>query len=373
MLYNVLIVERNRLYLEKMAAVIQSLPGFELAARFQEPLEALGQGKVFKPNLILLDIDMDDAISLVKDFTEEFPKASIVCTGEKWQGDSASHFVKAGARGYLIKPFTANEFKSAIESFAKSGMESASQVLTFFSPKGKSGKTTLVASLALALARTTGEQVGVIDADLQFCDMGLFFNLDPASTIVEAVRDINFLSPISLASYFCEVEPNLRVLCGTRNPSLIDRVDIPSFEALIKMSRSLFRYVLIDVPSGFCPTSIAAAEMSDTTYLMTMLSGTYELQHLSRAREMFQDWEDMDERLKVVITRVSPCSEKERQRLSNDLGYSVEAIIPNEYKLVSEAANAGRIALDVGGASLFSLAVGRLAESISLHHHWEAP
>ena len=66
------------------------------------------------------------------------------------------------------------------------------------------------------------------------------------------------------------------------------------------MSRSLFRYVLIDVPSGFCPTSIAAAEMSDTTYLMTMLSGTYELQHLSRAREMFQDWEDMDERLKYL-------------------------------------------------------------------------
>lgn len=372
MLYNVLIVERNRLYLEKMATVIQSLEGFELAARFQEPLEALGQGKVFKPNLILLDIDMDEAISLVKEFTEAFPKASIVCTGERWQGDSASHFVKAGARGYLIKPFTAKEFKAAIESFSKSGMESSSQVFTFFSPKGKSGKTTLVASLALALARRTGEQVGIIDADLQFCDMALFFNLEPASTIVEAVRDINFLSPISLATYFCEVEPNVRVLCGTRNPSLIDRVDIPSFEALIKMSRSLFRYVLVDVPAGFCPTSVSAAEMADTTYLMTMLSGTYELQHLSRAREMFRDWEDLEDRLKILITRVSPCNEEERRKIAGELGCPVEAIIPNEYKLVSEAANAGRIAVDVRGDNPFAIAVGKLADVISGRQNWEA-
>lgn len=373
MLYNVLIVERNRLYLEKMVAVIQSLDGFELAARFQEPLEALGQGQIFKPNLILLDIDMDNASSLVKDFTEAFPKASVVCTGEKWQGDSASHFVKAGARGYLIKPFTAKEFKSAIESFAKSGMESSSQVFTFFSPKGKSGKTTLVASLALALARRTGEQVGIIDADLQFCDMALFFNLEPASTIVEAVRDINFLSPISLATYFCEVEPNVRVLCGPRNPSLIDRVDIPSFEALIKMSRSLFRYVLIDVPPGFCPTSVAAAEMADTTFLMTMLSGGYELQHLSRAREMFMDWENIEDRLKILITRVSPCDDSEKQKLSDELGYPIEAIIPNEYKLVSEAANAGRIAVDVKENNPFSMAVGKLANAISKSQSWGAP
>ncbi len=372
MLYNVLLVERNRLYLEKMAAVIQSLEGFELAARFQEPLEALGQGQVFKPNLILLDVDMDDAISLVKEFTDAYPRASVVCTGEQWQGDSASHFVKAGARGYLIKPFTAKEFKSAIDSFSKSGMESASQVLTFFSPKGKSGKTTLIASLALALARSTGEQVGIIDADLQFCDMALFFNLDPASTIVEAVRDVNFLSPISLSTYFCEVEQNVRVLCGPRNPSLIDRVDIPSFEALIKMSRSLFRYVLIDVPAGFCPTSIAAAEMADVTYLMTMLSGTYELQHLSRAREIFQDWENLEDRLKILITRVSPCDEQQRRKLSDELGYSVEAIIPNEYKLVSEAANTGRIALDVRGNNPMTEAIERLADSIRQRQSWEA-
>ena len=59
MLYKILVVERNRLYLEKTVTVIQSLEGFELVARFQEPMEALGQGKVFKPNLILLDIFFD--------------------------------------------------------------------------------------------------------------------------------------------------------------------------------------------------------------------------------------------------------------------------------------------------------------------------
>lgn len=365
MQYKVLLVERNRLYLEKIAAIINSLEDFELAARFQAPSDALGQGPVFNPNLILLDIDTEDAISLVRSFTRAFPKAAVICTSEKWQSESASRLVLAGARGYLIKSsFTAEEFRDSIDKFIKSGMESASQVITFFSPKGKSGKTTLIGSLALALARFTGDQVAIIDADLQFCDMALFFNLEPASTIVEACRDINFLSPISLSGYFCEVEKNVKVLCGTKNPSLIDRIDIPSLEALIKMTRSLFRYVLVDVPAGFCPTSIAAAEISDLTYLMTMLSGTYELRHLTRAREMFQDWENMEERLKILITRVSPCNESKRQQLSKTLGYPVDSIIPNEYQLVSESANTGHIFANLKGENPFANAIYQLARSI---------
>ena len=177
----------------------------------------------------------------------------------------------------------------------------------FFSPKGKSGKTTLIANLALALARTTHEQVGIIDADLQFGDMAVFFNLSPASTIVEAVRDVRFLSPVTLAQYFMPVTQNVYVLCGTRTPNLIDRVSIPAFEEIIRMAQSLYRYVLIDVPQAFNPTAIAAAELSDITYLVAMFNDGYEIQHMQRAMEIFEDWPDYEQRALPIFTRVTPC------------------------------------------------------------------
>ncbi len=365
----VLLVERDRLMLEKLTQVVQGTNGFELVARYQSISDALGQGAVFNPNLILLDIEKQNSVALIADFLKVYPKASILCMGEKWQAESASHIVKAGARGYIIKPFTGVELQEAVETFAKMGSESGCETLVFFSPKGKSGKTTLLANLAVSLARKTHEQVGIIDADLQFGDMAVFFNLAPKSTIVEAARDAKFLSPITLHSYYMPVTQNVSVLCGTATPNLSDKVSIRRFEHIISMSRSLFRYLLIDVPPGFNPISIAAAEKSNTTFLVSMINDAYEIDHTKRALEIFKDWEDYPERVKAVFTRVEPCNSQSQQELSHKLGYPVTAIIPNEYTIVSDAADNGKMASDIRPDSPLSRSVDRLADEIMGRNH----
>ena len=129
-------------------------------------------------------------------------------------------------------------------------------------------------------AEKSRQQVAVIDADLQFGDMAVFFNLEPQSTIVEAVRDIKFLSPLTLNSYFVPVNDNVRVLCGTKRPELAENVRPKDFFNLLQMARSLYRYVLIDVSSGFNPISVAAADAAERVYLMAMMSGGFELEHI---------------------------------------------------------------------------------------------
>ena len=76
---------------------------------------------------------------------------------------------------------------------------------------------------------------------MQICNLGICSILQSgaSSTIVEAARDARFLSPLDLRSYYTKVNDKVSVLCGTKTPSLIDRVAIDSLEAVIKMSRSL--------------------------------------------------------------------------------------------------------------------------------------
>ena len=365
MAYRVMLVERDRLMLEQLSQTIRKTAGFELVARYQNPSEALGQGSVFQPNLILLDVEGTTGSNLLTEFHSTYDGVAILCMGEQWQAERASHYVQAGAKGYIVKPFTSEELKEAVDTFARSGMEVGAETITFFSPKGKSGKTTLIANLALALARTTHEQVGIIDADLQFGDMAVFFNLSPASTIVEAVRDVRFLSPVTLAQYFMPVTQNVYVLCGTRTPNLIDRVSIPAFEEIIRMAQSLYRYVLIDVPQAFNPTAIAAAELSDITYLVAMLNDGYEIQHMQRAMEIFEDWPDYEQRALPIFTRVTPCGVARQQELSRQLGYRVAAVIPNAYNVVSAAADKGRMAVDIEPGSELTKFVTKLALDIS--------
>ena len=355
--YNVMLVEGNRLVLEQLANVIRNTEGFQLAARYQDPMDALGQGAVFKPNLILLDVEQGNGMDLLKDFLQAFPNVPVICLGDHWQSEVASRMVQEGARGYLVKPFTSEELSEAVDTFGKSGMEVASQVIAFFSPKGKSGKTTLIANLAMSLAQKSGAPVGIIDADLQFGDMSVFFNLEPQSTIVEAVRDVDFLSPISLNNYFLPVTDKVKVLCGTKNPSLNDKVEISPLEKMVNMSKSLFRYVLVDIPPGFNPTSIAICEASDITYLVAMVNG-------GRSLEIFEDWEDYSERVKTIFTRVTPCDISSQQLLESMTGYPVEAIIPNEYMVVSNAADNGRMALDIEPDSQLTRSINRLADKI---------
>ncbi len=373
--YNVMLVEGNRLMLEQLANVVRNTEGFHLAVRYQDPMDALGQGVVFKPNLILLDVEQEHGTEILGDFVEAFPGAAILCTGEYWRSEVASHVVQAGARGYLVKPFSSEELREAVETFGKSGMELSSHTMTFFSPKGKSGKTTLIANLAMSLAQKTGEQVGIIDADLQFGDMAVFFNLEGKSTIVEAVRDVDFLSPISLNNYFVPVTEKVKVLCGTANPSLNDKVEIEPFERVLNMTKNLFRYVLVDVPAGFNPTSIASCEATDTTYLVGMINGGYEVRHMKRAIEIFKDWENYQERVKLIYTRVMPCDVASKLQLEELTGYPVEAIIPNEYLVVSSAADNGRMALDIEPDSQITRSINKLADKVigNKKIRWDKP
>ena len=364
MAYRVILVESNRLMLERLSSVIRNTKDFELVSRYQRAGDALGQGGMFKPNLILLDIDEEDNLSMLEDFTQTFPEADVICLSAKWAPGDSESIARAGTKGFLVKPFTSEELQEALRTFNKSGLSYGSDVISFFSPKGKSGKTTLIANLGMALAQKTGQQVGIIDADLQFGDMSVFFNLSPKTTIMEAVRDINFLSPVTLNSYFLPIADNLRVLCGTKRPEYAELIDIKAFTAVVGMARSMYRYVLIDVPSGFTPISIATAEASNITFLVAMINGTFEIQHMQRALDIFKAWPDYEDRVRTVFTRVEPCEASEREKLVQSLGYPEVSIIPNEYLLVSSAANNGQMAIVEQPDSKFAYFVNQLADEI---------
>ena len=366
MAYKVMLIENNRVMLERLSSVIRGIDNYDLEARFQQAGDALGQGAMYQPDLILLDIDAGHNLSLISEFASVYKNAAILCLSSNWDATNAAKMVQFGAKGYLIKPFTAKEFMEAVDTFGKTGMAASSETLAFFSPKGKSGKTTLIANLALSLARKSGEAVGVIDADLQFGDMSVFFNLSPQSTIVEATRDIKFLSPITLNSYFMEVPEvdKMRILCGTKKPDYAELVDIENFEELVKMAQSLFRYVLIDLPPGVNPISISAAELYTKTYMVSMISGGYEILHVKRALEIFKAWPNVEEKLRPVFTRVSPCEETQKRWLSQEIKFPVHAIIPNEYLMVSAAANDGRMAVENKSGSQFAENINRMADDI---------
>ncbi len=365
MAYRTVLIEDNQIMLERLSSVIKNAPGFELSARYKNAGDALGQMQAFKPELILLDMENERNHILLSDLKKYYPHAVLIGMSRRWDSEAQASILHAGGGGFMIKPFTAEELQETINNLSNFSQVSKSEVITFFSPKGKSGKTTLISNLGAALARRTGEQVAIIDGDLQFGDMAVFFNLTPQSTIVEASRDISFLSPVTLKTYFTPVGDNLSILCGASKPDLAEAVTMDSLAAIIHMAKNLFRYILVDLSSGFTDITATACEESNKTILMTMVNGGYEIQHMKRAFEIFQCWEDYKERILPVFTRVSPCTEEARQQYSDALGVPVYHVLPNEYLAVSSAADNGRLLINQDKNNSFSKAIDEMADEFA--------
>ena len=100
------------------------------------------------------------------------------------------------------------------------------------------------------------------------------------------------------------------------------------------------------------------------TYVVSMLNGAYEVKHAQRALEIFEAWEDYQQRVKVVFTRVVPCNQESKRKMSEAIGYPVEAVVPNAYMVVSKAADNGQMALDLEPDSPLAMSINYLAGRI---------
>ena len=127
----------------------------------------------------MVDIEEEKGLKGFGQLKRTFPQAAIICLSRQWDSEEQARLIRAGASGYMIKPFTGAELTEAVKTFTRIHTGGRSEVITFFSPKGKSGKTTLVSNLPVAMPRKVNEPVAIIDADFQFGDQSVFLNLRP--------------------------------------------------------------------------------------------------------------------------------------------------------------------------------------------------
>ncbi len=139
------------------------------------------------------------------------------------------------------------------------------ELIAVLSGKGGTGKTSVCAGLAEAMAQS-GLKVLCID-----CDIGLR-NLDIALGISE-LGTISFLDvcngeyPLDAATVH-PVYPNLRFLTAPMNCNAqeIDRVD---FWKMLDQARKQFHYIFIDAPAGVDAGFHLAATSADRVILVT--------------------------------------------------------------------------------------------------------
>ena len=176
--------------------------------------EAVRMAMELRPDIILMDINMPglDGIAASELITQRVPSSPIIMMSVHGETEDLKRAMLAGAREFLVKPFSSDELSTSIrrvhekelarqaqlqtvlassaggDGGAQSNVEDH-QLIAVFSPKGGAGRTTIAANLAIALMKETEGRVCLVDANLQFGDIGVLLNLNPKNrSMLDAVE-----------------------------------------------------------------------------------------------------------------------------------------------------------------------------------------
>ena len=112
----VLIVDDSLITQKKIAVILNGL-GHEVIGMASSGSDALEKYRSLKPDLVTMDITMPDmdGVTATRTMIEEFPSASVVMVTSHGQERMVMDALDAGAKGYILKPFSADKLRETID------------------------------------------------------------------------------------------------------------------------------------------------------------------------------------------------------------------------------------------------------------------
>ena len=219
-----------------------------------------------------------------------------------------------------------------------------------FSSKGGSGKTFLTTNLAVAIAQVTGEDVAVVDLDVDMGDVFTYFGREPSASIVDLMALGEGADSDEIRSIGVEVAPHTWSFGAPPDPA----AEAPAGEAIGKFLRAIrseFDYVVVDASVDYSDSALVCFDLSDMICLVTGLD-VVGVKHLSKALDTLLTIGLPRERFRVVLNRADSKVGLDASDVERVMKIQVDAMIPSS-RLVPTSLNKGRpVVLDEPGSEV---------------------
>ena len=116
MSHSVLVCD-DAVFMRAMIKQVLSDAGYDIAGEAENGEDAITKFRELKPDLVTMDIVMPDldGISAVGKIVAESPDARVIVCSAMGQEALLEKAVAAGAKGYIVKPFSPPQLLEAVE------------------------------------------------------------------------------------------------------------------------------------------------------------------------------------------------------------------------------------------------------------------
>ncbi|QBE62215.1 AAA family ATPase [Pseudoduganella lutea] len=341
------VLSRDDRHLIEVARQLRNRPGtdeVDMIAGTPARLTTLADDAV--PDVLVVDQPRADEGELdqLERLGHLFPRmAFIVLTGDLSQ-EFLLRAMRAGVREVLPANPAAAALEQALDRVAeKLGTQGGTngKVLAFISCKGGSGSTFLATNLAYALSAGGTKRVALIDMNLQFGDASLFVSdIKPLATLSDVATQIHRLDPSFLASSMVSVTPNYSVLAAPSDPAHASDVKPEHIDAIVKLARRQYDFIVLDVGRSLDPVSIRALDHADTIYPVLQMTLPY-IRDGKRLLTVFRNLDYGKDKIELIVNRHDKNSDIRLKDLEDAFETNVLRTMPNHYDAAAKSVNQG--------------------------------
>jgi len=339
------ILSRDDRQLIELARVLRNRPGadeVDMIAGTPAKLTTLADEAV--PDVLVVDQPRADEGELegLERLGLLFPRMSFIVLSGDLSQDFLLRAMRAGVREVLSAVPQPAALAQALDRIAeKLGNQGGTngKVLAFISCKGGSGSTFLATNLAYALS--TGKRVALIDMNLQFGDASLFVSdIKPLATLSDVATQIHRLDPSFLASSMVSVTPNYSVLAAPADPSHASDVKPEHIDAIVKLARRQYDFIVLDVGRSLDPVSIRALDHADTIYPVLQMTLPY-IRDGKRLLTVFRNLDYGRDKVELIVNRHDKNSDIRLRDLEEAFDTTALRTMPNHYDAAAKSVNQG--------------------------------
>lgn len=322
--------------------------------------EALKMAATLHPDVVLMDINMPgmDGIMASEAISTQMPDTAIVIISIQGEPEYLKKAMAAGARDYLVKPFSSSDLADTIRRVSNTYKMRAARsatppvnvtlpepdppakkVVVFFSSKGGVGRTTLACNLAVCLAQETQKKVALADFDLQGGDVTVMLNLSPKGTIAELAQEEDRLEFSLVNSYLAPHMSGLKILPAPTRPEQAEVVTAGHVEEILNLLKTYFDIVIVDTSPLFNDLNLSVLEIA-SDILLIFTRDLPSIKHVKTDLEVL-DTLNLSGKVKLVLNQSTLDYGIKISDLEKSLNTSPVATLPYDEKTVLSSINKG--------------------------------
>lgn len=371
---NVMVISK----LEKKLAEIKSMIDDEEIVILGESsggTQALNKIENVSPDMVIMFLSTGDTdvLSLTERIIFHRPRTHVILLVEYMDLEILQKAIRAGAHNVTDFPTSSKEFAEYIKSVyhnesirinslnEKENIAWMSRVVTVFGAKGGLGKTTIATNLAVKLAEKR-KKVALVDLDLQFGDIHIFLDIEPADTIAEFVQQVFTPNIDAVRSYMTVHSSGVHVLCAPKSPEYAELVSAEKVQSLLSVLRNYYDYVIIDTPPSFTDVTITAIESSSTILFVTGLD--ISILKNSKLSLSLMDSLQQKDKVRLIVNRAVDISSITVADVQSIIGCPIWAKIPSDYMVAVTALNRGVPFVISSPGSMLSQSISIVADAL---------